>query len=1169
MLSTSCQRETAETAEAGEPAEPTEAGELPRSAAWPDKPRVLSEPLPPGTDGKDGGKLFTRLDPAVTGVNFVNPIVDGHPLERIYHGGFASGAAAMGDFNGDGRVDLFFSGGPVQNALYLQNESGLTFRDITKAAGVGGGEAWGAGVAVIDIEGDGDLDLYVCNYDSPNHLFVNDGAARFEERAAQAGLALVDACLQPVFADYDRDGDLDLFVLTNQLFREGGRPAQPPYEQAADGTIRLKAGFEKYYAISEASPGNFDVDDAGRPDFLLRNEGGKGSGVPVFVPAGEAAGIAHRGFGLSAQWWDFDDDGWLDLFVGNDYNDPDYLYRNQGDGKFQNVAPAFLPHTSWFTMGSDFGDLDGDGRSDFLTVDMAFTTHYKEKVGMGPMGFLQKWVERVSPRQLMRNSVFLNTGRRHFREAAFLTGLAKTDWSWATKLADFDLDGRTDVFVANGAIRSFNHADHPLQAQALIGKNKWEIWKDTPPQRERNRVFRNTGDLQFLESSAAWGLDHEGVSHSLACGDLDGDGDPDLVVANMEEPVSIFRNNSGSERSRVVIALREPGANREAIGGSVELRSSSGKQIGTVRTAGGYLTTSSAELVFGLAAGETIDELRIRWPDGSREVLTDLPANHRHLIQRGAGQALKEPAASPPAPLFAPPQALAGITHRERLFNDFGKQPLLPHKLSQQGPALALGDIDGDGDEDVFFGQGRGTAGQILRNGGNGTLEPVPCPDLVANADREEVAAHFFDADGDKDLDLYVVCGSYEYPAGASQLADCLYLNKGDGTFAAAPDGALPDLRDSGSCVVSADFDKDGDLDLFVGTRVIPGEYPAPPPSRLLLNESAEGRVRFVSAGPERAPDLLQAGLVTGAVWADLDADGWEDLVLSVEWGPVRVFANKEGRLFETTKEAGLAARHGWWTGIAAADLDRDGDMDFVVANFGLNTKYHASSESPALLFFEDYDGKGERHIIEAEYEKGVLVPIRGRSCSSAAMPGLAERFQTYHRFAGASLNEIYGETIIKSEARFECHCLESVLLINDGSGKLDFRPLPRIAQISPIFGMVIEDLDADGHLDLALAGNFYHPQWETGPYDGSIGVLLRGDGAGQFTPLDPLVSGVLLPGDLRGLATIDLNSDGRRDLFATRNNSSALVQPALPTGPKPLGSPSALRSQLSRKLVP
>ena len=1134
-FTTSCKRESADT------------GPSPQESAWPDDPQVLSQALPSLPTAGAGEKLFTELDPTVTGVNFVNPIDEGHPLKRLYYSGFACGAVAMGDFDGDGKVDLFFTGGPVENALYLQRGANLAFEDVTAAAGVGGGDAWAAGVAVVDIDADGDLDIYTCNYDSPNQLFVNDGAARFEERAAEAGLDLVDACVQPVFADYDRDGDLDVFVLTNQLFRPGGRPAQPPIEKLADGRLRLKPEFEKYYAMTEVSPGNFQADDVGRPDFLMRNETGNSSGLPRFVPAAEAAGINHRGFGLSVQWWDFDDDGWLDLFVGNDYSDPDYLYRSRRDGTFQNVAPTALPHTSWFTMGSDFGDLDGDGRSDLLTADMAFTTHYKEKVGMGPMGDRRSLIERITPRQIMRNSVFLNTGTGRFREGGFLTGLAKTDWSWATKLADFDLDGRVDVFVANGAIRAFNHADHPFDASDLIGRTKWELSKSSPPAPERNRVFRNASELRFEESGAAWGLDHEGVSHGLACGDLDGDGDLDLVVTNMEEPASIFLNNSGSENSRVVIALRQPGANRAALGASIELQSSSGMQTGTVRTAGGYLTTSSADLVFGLGVHETVAELRIRWPDGSLELITDLPANHRHVIQRGAGTVLEEPAASPPAPLFAPPQALAALTHRERLFNDFMKQPLLPHKLSQQGPAFAWGDIDGDGDEDLFFGQGRGTAGQILRNEGNGNMNPVPCPDLAANFDREEVAAHFFDADGDKDLDLYVVCGSYEYPAGAPQLGDRLYLNKGDGTFTAAPDGALPDFRDVGSCVVSADFDQDGDLDLFVGTRVIPGEYPAPPPSRLLLNESAKGKVRFAAAPAERAPGLEKAGLVTGAVWADIDADGWTDLLVAVEWGPVRVFSNKGGNLRETTKEAGLAARHGWWNGIAAADLDRDGDMDFAVANFGLNTKYHASREAPALLFYGDYHGDGQRHIVEAEIEDGLLVPIRGRSCSLAAMPGLAEKFKTYHLFASSSLDEIYGLTPIKSAERFACHTLESGLLINDGTGKFEFRPLPRIAQISPIFGMVFEDFDRDGHLDLALAGNFYQPQWETGPYDGSIGVLLRGDGSGQFVAVDPGESGLLLPGDLRGLAALDLNADGRIDLFATRNNDSVLVQLALP----------------------
>lgn len=1108
--------------------------ETPQTGTKDDK-LVLTSTSAPLAPANDGDKLFTLLTPEECGINFSNPLIEGHPLERLNYGGFVSGSAAMGDFDGDGTIDLFLTGGAGKNGLFLQRGGRLVFENATDTAGVDGGESWSAGSAVIDIDNDGDLDIYVTNYENPNHLFINDGSARFTEQAAEAGLDLVDACLQPLFGDYDRDGDLDVYVLTNQLLRKEGRPAETPVEIDADGNHRIKAGFEKYYAIVDRQNGAKRVDDAGRPDFLLRNDGPSEKGkLPHFKDVTVEAGITHTGFGLSANWWDFDDDGLPDIFVGHDYLNPDYLYRNLGNGTFKNVATLALPHTSWFTMGADHGDLDGDGREDLFTVDMASTTHYKQKVSMGPMGERQWNAIQIEPRQVMQNSLFLNTGLGRFREGARLAGLAKTDWSWATKLADFDLDGRIDVFVANGAIRSFNHADIPFQTSDLIGKTNWDIWKDTKPQLEKNRAFKNLGGISFEECGEEWGLDLYGVSHGVACGDLDGDGDPELVVTNADGPVAVYRNNALAS-GRVTIQLQARGHNREALGAKVEVVTESGSKVATMRTSGGYLTNAPASLNFTTGDSTGID-VKVRWPDGSREIFNKLEVNHLHVLAQGSGAGAPEQPL--PVRLFANPQPLPSLDHRERRFHDFIKQPLLPNKLSQEGPAMSWADFDNDGDPDLFFGQGHGTSAVLVRNEGGGKLEPVPTPAFEADKAYEDIDSSFFDADGDGDLDLYVVSGSYEHDREDPLQADRLYLNGGDAKFVRAPEGTLPPNFDAGSCVAPADFDGDGDIDLFVGSRVIPGEYPLAPTSRLLINEGG----RFHNAPEKTAPGLAKAGLVTDALWADINGDQKPDLIVSLEWGPVEIFTNQGGILGKTTMEAGLTENHGWWLDLAAADIDKDGDIDLAVSNFGLNTKYHASKKSPALIYYGDLQGDGKRHIIEAEFEEGTLFPVRGRSCSSNAMPQLAKKFKTYHDFALAPLAEIYTQPKLEEAERFAAHELRSGILLNDGKGRFTYKPLPHEAQLSPVMGMVFGDFDSDGHLDLVLAENFYQPQFESGRYDGGVGLLLKGHGDGEFTPVHPAESGIFIPGDSREIAAIDLNADGHQELAVARNGAQALV---------------------------
>ena len=1092
----------------------------------------------PSRDGTAGEKLFTKISSEESGVKFRNTLVEDHAMSRLYFSGFSCGAVAMADFNGDGRQDLFFTGGAGKNGMFFQEDEALTFSEVTDTAGVSGGDSWSAGVLAVDLDGDTDIDLLLCNYDEAPHLFLNDGKGVFTESAKECGLTQVDAYLMPTVCDYDCDGDLDLFLVSNQYYREGGRPAKPPYEKGPDGRLKVKDEFAKYYSLKSNGRGGFQMDSTGRPDLLLRNDSNENGGLK-FTDVTKEAGITESGFGLSATWWDFNNDGWPDLHVGNDFSDPDRLYHNLGNGRFVDIAKAAFPHVAWFSMGADVADVNGDGWDDLFCADMAFTTHYKQKVGMGQMGAKQAILERISPLQVMRNHLFINTGMGPFKEVGQMAGIAKSDWTWGVKFEDFDLDGRRDLFVANGAIRSFNHSDHTAAKGSQIGKTLWDLWKNTESRPEANLAFQNVGDLKFEKVAQEWGLDEVNVSHGVACGDLDGDGDADLVVTNNDDVVSIFRNDS--EGSLIKVSLAGAGKNSQGVGAKVEVVVEGASQSGTIRPTGGYHTSAPAELIFGAGSAEIVDSLKVTWNDGSVQEFSDLATGHRYVISKSNAQSPEqvEPRSKG---LFSIPAIVQGVTQGEAGFDDFAKQPLLPHKLSQLGRATAWADIDGDGDHDLFHGGSSGYPGGLFKNEG-GKLLPVATPAFDQDKGFEDAAAAFFDADSDGDLDLYVASGSYENEVGSPQLQDRLYLNDGSGGLTRAADGALPSLLDVGSCVVANDIDRDGDLDLFVGSRVIPGQYPLPATSRLLINETVKGgAVKFV----ESDQSFEKLGMITDAIWADFNGDKIDDLAICQEWGPVRLFVNEEGMLIEKTEGSGMESVSGWWTRLAAADIDRDGDLDLVAGNFGLNTKYHASEEHPALLYYGDLVGDGKSSLIEAEYENEVLFPVRGKSCSTRAMPMLADKFKTFHAFAGSALDEIYSKPRIEAARMFSANTLESGYFVNQGNGKFEFRELPRLAQIAPIQGMVFGDFNQDGSLDLVVSQNFYNPQFETGPYAGGVGVLMAGDGNGGFSAILPQKSGVLLRGDPRGLDAVDLDGDGILDLVCPLNNGPMVWQKGL-----------------------
>ena len=1092
----------------------------------------------PLNERKIDAAKFVALSSDQTGIEFSNELQPQNMRKYLLNGA----GIATGDYDNDGDVDIYAVSQDGPNRLFQQTAP-WKFQDVTETAGqLDGANLKGTGAAFADVNNDGWLDLYVCNIDGHNMLFINQQDGTFQEQANQRGVDYQGASTMCSFADYDRDGDLDMYLVNNRIYSIVDEKRSIKL-RLVDGQRQVHPDFkDQYFLLTDPTTGERKLQEGGQRDLLLQNDG-QGN----FTEVGQTAGISGFDMGLSATWWDYDNDGWMDLYVANDLKSPDHLYRNQGDGTFRDVIAETVGHTSWFSMGADAADINNDGLMDFMVSDMSSTTHYKQKTTMGEMGKSAWFLTMGQPRQFMRNSLYVNSASKRLHEAANLSGLDSTDWSWSVKFGDLDSDMLVDVFVTNGIGRNMNDSDSNLRFAQLVAKEQHEAAEaqllEMPPLKEENLVYRNSANLSFQNMSADWGLNHLGVSQGASVVDLDRDGDLDILVNNMNEPLGVFRNDLNHNHNNLLVQLKGQINNRFGLNAKITLVLGDQRLTRFMTSARGFMSADEPTVHFGLGTNESVDQLTIDWPNGYRQSFNNIQANQLVTITEGTSGETK-PIDIPAVKPLLTETIETGLQHRHRElpYDDFRNQPLLPNKLSQLGPGVAWGDVNNDGLDDCFVGGAASSVAALFIQTSPGKFQPSQR--FLKDRSFEDMGAVFFDLDGDDDQDLYIGSGGYERPANDQFLADRMYLNDGTGKFTLAPSGTIPEYLASGSCVTAADFDRDGDLDLFVGTRLQPHQWPLPASSYLLENRDG----KLVDASQDVAKCLTNIGLVTGSVWSDVDQDGWIDLLVSLEWGPIKLLKNVDGVLQDNTEMAGLSSQTGWWNSINSGDIDQDGDIDFVAMNFGLNTKYHADEQHPIVLYAGDFDGNGTMDLVESEYEGDTCYPIRGRSCSSAAMPFLQEKFPSFHQFALAELSQIYSPESLQQSTKYTANQLRSMVLLNDGTGKFTFQALPELAQIAPGFGTILEDINGDGDLDLVIAQNFLHPQPETGQMDGGMGLLLAGDGAGNFRSVAPNVSGISVAGQGMALTVADLNQDAAPDLLMSINDQNTITWLNQPT---------------------
>lgn len=1101
--------------------------------------------------------LFRFISPQQSNLHFNNRITENDSINPIDVTNIYNGAGVgIGDFNNDGLPDIYFAGNQVPCQLYL-NCGKMKFEDVTEVAAVDGSGMWCRGVSVVDINSDGLLDLYVCTTIFPdstkrkNLLYVNlgpneKGIPRFKEMAADYGLADDSYSTMAAFFDYDNDGDLDVYITVNEILEDENPSIYRP--KIIDGSFP----------------------STGR---LYRNEGSIRDGHPFYRNVSMEAKVTIEGYGHAATIADFNRDGWKDIFVTNDFLSNDILYINNHDGTFTDKAASYFKHTSANGMGQDVIDINNDGLSDLVELDMDPEDNFRKKILMSGYNYQNYQNNDLYgyQYQYVRNTLQLNQGPRIvngdslgdpiFSDIGFFAGISSTDWSWAPLVQDFDNDGLRDIIITNGFPKDLTDHDFiAFREKSFITASKREVIDKMPIVKIDNYAFRNNGDLSFSNFTKEWGLAQPSFSNGAAYADFDGDGDMDIVMSNINDEAFIYENTGEKENHFISVKLKGDSININGLGAWIELHYEGKLQAYEQTPYRGYLSTVTLQPHFGLGAVTSIDSLVVKWPDGRKQTMLK-PAVDREIIADHRNAIVPynwEMPGTNPASLFTDitASAGAGFYHEASDFIDFNIQRLLPHKLSEYDPGLAVGDLNNDGTDDIVCGGSKSGYTSLLLQQPDGKFAPKHLLTGRTVLQSEDMGICLFDADLDGDPDLYIASGGNEAEADSPSYQDRLYINDGQANFCLR-DNAIPKNLTSKSCVRASDFDKDGDLDLFIAGRLLPWKYPQPVSSFIYRNDSRGDKIKFTDVSDQVAPFLKDIGMVCDAVWTDFDNDGWQDLLLAGEWMPIKILKNEKGYLRDISSS--LDQQLGWWNSISCGDFDNDGDMDYVAGNMGTNSFYKASDEYPVSIYALDFYKQNSVQCIVTsflkDHENGILreFTTHNRDDVVEQFPSLKKRFLTYKDFGKAGFNDLFTADEMKNAGKLTANYLKSAFLRNDGKGNFTIEALPDVAQFSYLNGMVADDFDGDGNLDLCISANDFSTEPSNGRYDALNGLVLKGNGKGRFAPLSIAESGIFIAGNGKSLVKFR-GADGSYRIAASQHRGPLrLYQLRLPAMNIPL----------------